>query len=85
MVMPLWDDSPLKLPRLPIVTWGLIVINILVFAAVALAPPSWKFLFRDFAVTPANITSTQINPTPVPPYLRRLGVAAIMVDLGAIQ
>ena len=31
MVMPLWDDSPLKLPKLPLVTWGLIAANILVF------------------------------------------------------
>jgi hypothetical protein len=28
MVMPLWDDSPLKLP---LVTWGLFVANVLVF------------------------------------------------------
>ena len=31
MVMPLWDDSPLKLSRLPVVTWGLIAANVLVF------------------------------------------------------
>jgi membrane associated rhomboid family serine protease len=69
MVMPLWDDSPLKLPRLPLVTWGLIVANVVVFALEAAAPESVQATFDAFAVTPANITGTPINPTPVPPYL----------------
>ncbi len=69
MVMPLWDDSPLKLPRLPLVTWGLIVANVVVFALETAAPASSQATFVAFAVTPANITGVPINPTPVPPYL----------------
>jgi len=69
MVMPLWDDSPLKLPKLPLVTWGLIVANIVVFVVEAAAPASWQAAFDAFAMTPANITGAPINLTPVPPYL----------------
>jgi hypothetical protein len=39
MVMPLWDDNPLKLPKLPVVTWGLIAAKLAVFIfAVAVSP-----------------------------------------------
>jgi len=69
MVMPLWDDSPLKLPKLPLVTWGLIVANIVVFVVEAAAPASWQAAFDAFAMTPTNITGAPINLTPVPPYL----------------
>lgn len=70
MVMPLWDDSPLKLPKLPLVTWGLIAANILVFAFQALAPASSEqALLASLALTPANLTGTPINPTAFPPFL----------------
>ena len=69
MVMPLWDESPLDLPRLPIVTWGLIVANVLVFIYAAVAADDMQPAILNFAVTPANITGTPINPTPIPPYL----------------
>jgi membrane associated rhomboid family serine protease len=32
MVFPLYDDSPFKLPVKPIVTWGLLLVNFVVFA-----------------------------------------------------
>ncbi len=38
MVMPLWDDNPLKLPKWPVVTWGLIVLNVAVFIFESVAP-----------------------------------------------
>ena len=67
--MPLWDDSPLKLPKLPIVTWGLIVANVVVFAFTAAAAPDMQPAILNFAVTPANITAAPIDPTPIPPDL----------------
>jgi membrane associated rhomboid family serine protease len=67
MVMPLWDDSPLKLPKLPVVTWGLIAANVLVFIFTAAAPADMQPAILNFALTPASITATPINPTPVPP------------------
>jgi membrane associated rhomboid family serine protease len=69
MVMPLWDESPLTLPKLPVVTWGLIGINVLVFIFTAVVPDGMLPAIMNFAVTPANITGTPINPTPIPPYL----------------
>ncbi len=33
MVIPLWDDSPLRLSKLPLVTWGLMLANVAVFSA----------------------------------------------------
>jgi membrane associated rhomboid family serine protease len=70
MVMPLWDDSPLKLPKLPLVTWGLIAANILVFVFQALTPvPAERALVASFALTPANVTGMPINATNFPPYL----------------
>jgi membrane associated rhomboid family serine protease len=69
MVMPLWDDNPLKLPKLPIVTWGLIVANVLVYIFTAAAAPEMSPAIMNFALTPANITGVPINPTPIPPDL----------------
>ena len=69
MVMPLWDESPLKLAKLPVVTWGLIIANVAVFVFTTIAPDELQPAILNFAVTPANITGTPINPTPVPPYL----------------
>ena len=31
MVMPIYDDNPFRLPHRPVVTWGLILFNLLVF------------------------------------------------------
>jgi membrane associated rhomboid family serine protease len=68
--MPLWDDSPLKLPKLPLVTWGLIAANTLIFVFQALTPAqSQQTLLAAFALTPANLTGTPIDLTAFPPYL----------------
>lgn len=56
MVMPLWDDNPLKFPRLPIATWGLIAANVLVFIFEAATPNELQPLIDAFAVTPAVLT-----------------------------
>ncbi|MBI3702861.1 MAG: rhomboid family intramembrane serine protease [Rhizobiales bacterium] len=68
MVMPLWDDSPLKLPKWPVVTWGLIVLNVAVFIVESVAP-HYEYVAMAFAMTPGNITGTPISPPLVPPYL----------------
>jgi membrane associated rhomboid family serine protease len=69
MVMPLWDDNPLKLPKLPLVTWGLMAANVLVFIFTASAPAEMSPAIMNFALTPANVTGVPINATPVPPAL----------------
>ena len=80
MVMPLWDDSPLRLPRLPLVTWGLILANVLVFAVEAAAPPNVQASIDAFALTPANITGASVNATAVPPYLTLVSYMFLHAD-----
>lgn len=67
MVMPLWDDNPLKFPRLPIVTWGLVAANILVFIFQAATPANLQSVFDLFALTPASLSEAVAN-SPVSPY-----------------
>ena len=70
MVMPLWDDNPLKLPRPPLVTWGLIAANVAFYLLTVLAPAGdAQAVVENFALIPANITATPINVTRVPPYV----------------
>jgi membrane associated rhomboid family serine protease len=66
MVMPLWDDNPLKLPKWPVVTWGLIIANIAVFI-LQVATPQYNYLVASFAITPANITGVPIMKPPILP------------------
>jgi membrane associated rhomboid family serine protease len=56
MVMPLWDDNPLKLPKLPVVTWSLIAANVTVFIFGVAASPEIQAKLLTFAVTPALLT-----------------------------
>ncbi len=58
MVMPLWDDSPLKLPKLPIVTWALIITNVAAFVVEAAASPALQSTLLTYALTPAALTGT---------------------------
>lgn len=67
--MPLWDDNPLMLPKLRLVTWGLIVANVLVYIFTASTPPEMLPAIMNFALTPANVTGVPINATPVAPDL----------------
>lgn len=80
MVMPLWDDNPLKLPKWPVVTWGLIVANIAVFIFQLVSPQSdyWSTLL---AVTPANISGVPIAPMPVSPYVTLLSYQFLHADI----
>jgi hypothetical protein len=52
MVMPLWDENPLTLPRLPFVTWTLIAANTLMFIGEAIASPGSQASFEALALTP---------------------------------
>jgi rhomboid family protein len=66
MVMPLWDESPFDLPKWPVVTWGLIIANIVVFVFELAAPEG---AFDAFAVVPAQVTGSTAVATGVPPYV----------------
>lgn len=67
MVMPLWDHSPLRQARLPVVTWALIAANVLVFIFEAATPDS-NALLANLGAIPANITDGVKLAGHVPTY-----------------
>ncbi|MGH9807066.1 MAG: rhomboid family intramembrane serine protease, partial [Terriglobia bacterium] len=69
MVMPLWDDNPLTLPKRPIVTWALIVANIIVFIVEAAASPELQSTLLSYALVPAALTGTAGVSSGVSPYV----------------
>src|SRR5437879_3369713 len=65
MVLPLYDDNPFKLPVKPIVTWLLILANLLVFlAALGGSDAEGLAIANAFGVTPAALLGG-ITPAPV--------------------
>jgi len=52
MVMPLYDDNPFKLPHRPIVTWGLIVANLVLFVAEFGASAGPETVVRTYGLIP---------------------------------
>jgi len=62
MVVPIYDENPLRLPHRPIVTWGLIVLNILIFLAeIGIVPVSDGMLTR-LALMPATFLGNSVAP-----------------------
>jgi membrane associated rhomboid family serine protease len=57
MVMPLYDDNPFKLPHRPIVTWGLIVVNIVIFFAEVGASTGPETIERTYGLVPGALIS----------------------------
>ncbi len=67
MVMPLYDDNPFTRPTMPVVTWGLIAVNVLVFLFQAGAPDeAVEWMTMSFGFTPAAFAhdAPQIGPLP---------------------
>ena len=56
MVMPIYDDNPFKLPHRPLMTWGLILVNIGVFFAEFSAASGAQAVVNDYGLTPAAFT-----------------------------
>ena len=69
MVMPLWDDNPLTLPKLPVATWGLILANVAVFIVESTASPQLQSTLLTYALIPAALTGTAGVPPGVSPYV----------------
>jgi membrane associated rhomboid family serine protease len=55
MVFPLYDDNPFKRARVPFVTWGLIVINVVVFFFEMGGEETTKAMLASFGATPAAV------------------------------
>jgi membrane associated rhomboid family serine protease len=69
MVMPLWDDNPLTLPKWPVATWGLILANVAVFIIETAASPQLQSTLLTYALIPAALTNTAGVPPGVSPYV----------------
>jgi len=80
MVMPLYDDNPFRLPHRPLMTWGLIVVNIALYFAEALSdtPPG---VIRQFGLTPAALVGDGMVPGALPPVLTLLTYQFLHADI----
>jgi membrane associated rhomboid family serine protease len=73
MVFPLYDDNPFKLPVPPIVTWGLIALNILIFLVqISSGPETAAGIVASFAATPATLSGAEPAAGSVPAPLTLL-------------
>jgi|SRR5882757_1831583 len=81
MVLPLYDDNPFKLPVKPIVTWFLILVNVLMFAVeLGGSDAEGQAIVNAFGVTPA----TMIGGSMPPPVFTLLTYMFLHGDLGHI-
>ncbi len=70
MVLPLYDDNPLKLPRPPYATWGLIALNVLIFLfQVSADGPAERAIVASFGATPAALIRDIHTTGALPPEL----------------
>jgi membrane associated rhomboid family serine protease len=72
MVFPLYDHNPFKLTHPPIVTWGLIAVNIIIFLFELGSDDTAKAILASFAANPAAITRDIPTTSPVPPEVTLL-------------
>jgi membrane associated rhomboid family serine protease len=70
-VVPLRDDNPITIT--PVVTYGLIAANILIFIyELTLAPPDLQRFLQTWAIVPRELTASfsgEFVPTPVPEWM----------------
>ena len=62
MVVPIYDENPWRLPRRPIITWGLIVLNILIYLAESGVVPVPDGMLTRLALTPATFLGNNVMP-----------------------
>ena|SRR5437868_1873288 len=62
MVVPIYDENPLRLAHRPIITWGLIVLNILIYLAESGTVPVPDGMLTKLAVTPVTFLGNSVAP-----------------------
>jgi rhomboid family protein len=62
MVVPIYDENPWRLPHRPIVTWGLIVINIVIFLAESGTVPVPDGMLTRLALMPTAFLGNNVMP-----------------------
>jgi membrane associated rhomboid family serine protease len=81
MVMPLWDDNPLTLPKWPVVTWCLILANVAVFIIETASSPALQSTFLTYALIPASLTGAGGVPPGVSPYVTLVTYQFLHADI----
>lgn len=67
MVFPLYDDNPLGRARLPVVTWGLMAINIAVFLLMTASDEARQLaIIRGYGAVPEALVHSLANRDPWP-------------------
>ena len=81
MVMPLYDDNPFKLPHRPIVTWGLIVVNLVIFVAEFGASAGPEAAVRTYGLIPGALIGEISVPGALSPVLTLFSYQFLHADL----
>src|SRR2546421_1504062 len=80
MVMPIYDDNPFRLPHRPIMTWGLIATNMIIYFAEVTAD-SPQAVIRAFGLTPAALIGESSLSDALTPLLTLLSYQFLHADL----
>jgi rhomboid family protein len=84
MVMPLYDDNPFKLPHRPVVTWGLIAINFIVFMIEYGSEAGPELMVYHYGLTPAAFVGDGVIPGALPGPVTLFSYMFLHADLGHI-
>jgi membrane associated rhomboid family serine protease len=82
MVVPIYDGNPLRLPHRPIITWGLIVLNILIFLAESGIVPVPDGMLTQLALTPAMFLGNNVMPDLLGPVCSLFSYMFLHADWG---
>jgi membrane associated rhomboid family serine protease len=84
MVVPIYDENPLRLPHRPIITWGLIVLNILIYLAESGVVPVPDGMLTRLALTPAMFLGNNVMPDLLGPVLSLFTYMFLHADWGHV-
>lgn len=83
MVVPLYDDNPFRLPVRPVVTWGLIAANILVFLMeVGTGTGDTQDTANVYGLLPSAFTGDVENPDALAPVFTLVTYMFLHADFG---
>jgi rhomboid family protein len=81
MVMPLYDDNPFKLPKRPIMTWGLIAVNLVIFFFEVGASTGPETVVRTYGLTPGALMGEISVPGALTPVLTLFSYQFLHADI----
>src|SRR4051812_18061236 len=84
MVMPIYDDNPFRMPHRPVITWGLIGLNLLVFLIEISAIPDSDSMISRYGITPAAFIGEGYVPGALSPVLTLVTYMFLHADPGHI-